>query len=95
MKTPLTVLNDAMLLQCTAQLQSLSPAICLSILNEIVNQLAARKGALISNTMLLSQLQNGVLVCYKSIRENRIRFKIACSGGKTWMRYTFIEVFQF
>lgn len=59
--SPLTVLNDAMLLQCAAQLQSFMPALCLSVLKEPVNQQAARKRALICNPMLLSQLQNGVL----------------------------------
>lgn len=65
MRTLLTVLNDAMLLQCAAQLQSPTPGLCLCILKEPVNQLAAGKGALICNTMLLSQLQNGVLVRYE------------------------------
>lgn len=53
-RTSLTVLNDAMLLQCATQLQSPTPALCLSVLKEPVNQLAARKGALVCNTMLLS-----------------------------------------
>lgn len=66
MREPLTMLNDAMLLQCTAQIQALSPALCFSILKKPVNQLAARKRAMICNTMLFSQLQDGVLVCYKT-----------------------------
>lgn len=43
----LTVLNDAMLQQRTTQFQSLVPARCLSVLEEPVNQLVTRKGALI------------------------------------------------
>lgn len=50
----LTMLNDAMLLQCPAQLQSLTPALRFSVLKEPVDQLAAGKRALICNTMLLS-----------------------------------------
>lgn len=60
------MLNDAMLLQCTAQLQSPTTALCLSILKEPVNQLVAGKGTLICNTVLLSQLQNGVLFPYET-----------------------------
>lgn len=66
MMAPLTMLNDAMLLQCTTQLQSSAPALRLSILKEPVNQLAARKGALIGDTMLFSQLQNGVFAHYET-----------------------------
>lgn len=62
----LTVLNDALLLQRTAQLQPPTPTFCLSILKEPVNQLAARKRATICNTVLLSQLQNGILVPYET-----------------------------
>lgn len=62
----LTVLNDALPLQCTAQLQPLTATFCLSILKEPVNQLAARKRTTICNTVLLSQLQNGILVPYET-----------------------------
>lgn len=59
----LTVLNDAMLLQRPTQLHSLTPALHLPILQEPVNQLAARKRALIQNPVLLPQLQqDGVFV---------------------------------
>ncbi len=55
-----------MLLQCAAQLQSPTPALRLPVLEEPVNQLAAGKGALIRNAMLLSSLQNGALVPYEA-----------------------------
>lgn len=60
------MLNDAMLLQYAAHIQGLTPAFCLLVLKEPVDQLAARKGALIGNAMLHSQLQNGVLVPYET-----------------------------
>lgn len=66
MRTPLTVLDDAMLLQRAAQLQCPPPALRLSVLKEPVDQLATRKGALVRNTVLLSQLQDGALVPYET-----------------------------
>lgn len=77
LRTPLTVLNDAMLLQCAAQLQSPTAALCLSVLKEPVNQLAARKGAPICNAMLLSQLQDGVLFPYET-EETETKTQIRC-----------------
>lgn len=47
-----------MFLQRSAQFHSLFPAFHFSILKEPVNQLAARKAALIYNTVLLSLLQD-------------------------------------
>lgn len=60
------MLNNAMLLQCPAQLQSLTPALCFSILKEPVDELAAGKRALVHNAVFLPELQDGVLVAYET-----------------------------
>ncbi|TNN67326.1 hypothetical protein EYF80_022433 [Liparis tanakae] len=52
-RAALTVLNDAMLLQCAAQLQTPAPALRLPVLKEPVDQLAASKGALVCDAVLL------------------------------------------
>lgn len=57
------MLNDAVLLQCSAEVKSLTSALCLSVLKEPVDQLAAGEGAMIRNAVLLSQLHEGVFVC--------------------------------
>lgn len=90
MPAPLTMLNDAMLLQCTAQLQAPTPALCLTILKEPVDQLVARKGSLICHTVLLSELQDGVLVPNETegskTQKTQIGFpitgKLLCKSGR-------------
>lgn len=74
-----------MLLQRTAQLQPMTTALCLAILNEPVNQLTAGKRSLICHAVLLSQLQDGVLVPYETETTLKvlIRQVIVC-GGAVW-----------
>lgn len=57
------MLNDAVLLQGSTQVDPLTPALHLPVLKEPVDELAAGKGAMISHSVLLSQLHDRVFVC--------------------------------
>lgn len=57
------MLNDAVFLQGSAQVDPLAPALHLPVLKEPVNEVAPGEGAVISHAMLLSQLHDRVFVC--------------------------------
>lgn len=67
---PLTMLNDAMLQQGPTQLQPLASTGHLSILQQPVNELAARERALICHLFLLPQLEDGVPAADETGQEN-------------------------
>lgn len=80
MRASLTVLNDAVLLQCSAQVDPLTPALHLPVLKEPVDELAAGKGAVISHSVLLSQLHDRVFVCDET---REAAAKLGCNNSIT------------
>lgn len=77
---PLTVLDDAVLLQGSAQVDPLAPALHLPILKEPVDELAAGEGAVISHAVFLSQLHDRVFVCDETGVAGKARMSVCKLG---------------